>query len=53
MCNVCDDSGWYPIINKFGATVYEIKCPECFGDPEAYSLAVAKVPIPDEEAPDA
>ncbi len=30
-CKVCNDLGTYPIINRFGKTLYEIKCPECLG----------------------
>ena len=31
MCDVCCGSGTYPIIDRFGTTRYEIKCPECLG----------------------
>jgi phage FluMu protein Com len=30
-CTVCNDLGTYPIIDRFGSTLYEIKCPECLG----------------------
>lgn len=31
-CDVCYGTpGLYPIINRFGQQLYEIKCPECLG----------------------
>lgn len=30
-CDVCNDLGTYPIIDRFGTTRYEIRCPECLG----------------------
>jgi hypothetical protein len=31
-CEVCCGTGRYPIINRAGAHLYDIECPECFGD---------------------
>ena len=34
-CKVCCGLGTYPIIDRFGSTLYEIKCPECLGISDA------------------
>lgn len=32
-CDVCFGTpGLYPILNRFGRHLYDIKCPECDGD---------------------
>ena len=31
MCDVCSDTGEYPVINSKGRHLYSIRCPECFG----------------------
>lgn len=33
-CDVCCGMGRYPIINRMGQQLYEIRCPECFGTGE-------------------
>lgn len=40
-CPVCNNSGYYPIINVRGRHLYDIRCPECLGEPEAYFAAEA------------
>ena len=30
-CKVCNGSGYYPIITREGAHLYDIQCPECQG----------------------
>ena len=30
-CTVCEGSGDYPIIDKYGSEKFIITCPECFG----------------------
>ena len=38
VCEVCDGSGEYLILNKWGKDLYHIRCPECLGegtDPES------------------
>jgi hypothetical protein len=32
LCDVCCGSGRYPVIDRRGRQLYEITCPECFGD---------------------
>jgi len=36
-CDVCDGSGEYPIIDRYGVERYSIKCPECEGSGETLS----------------
>lgn len=31
MCEVCDDTGLYPVITRKGKELYCIVCPECRG----------------------
>jgi len=31
-CDICEDSGWYPILDNYGFKRYSIRCPECGGD---------------------
>ena len=43
-CEVCEGSGDYPVINKYGQTLYCIRCPDCSGtgDDEQQSAARAE-----------
>lgn len=43
-CQVCDDSGYYPIINNRGRQLYSIVCPECFGVAAEPAEAAADLP---------
>jgi hypothetical protein len=35
MCDICEDTGRYPVIDRFGRELYTISCPECGGYPKS------------------
>ena len=37
-CDVCVKTGRYPVINKFGTTLFDIRCPNCNGTCEVHPI---------------
>ena len=41
-CEVCEGTGVYPVIDRYGKHLYDIECPECIGDGKRPAIEEAR-----------